>query len=199
MNLNKILAVAAMAAVASMSMANNPVIQTSYTPDPAPYVHNDTVYLFVDHDEDDAQYFKMKDWQLYTSTDMLNWTYEGTPMSTVTFKWAKQGDNAWASQAIERDGKWYWYICAEDTTVHLHGIGVGVSDTPEGPYIDPLGKPLVAGGFGYIDPSVFIDDDGQAYIFWGNNGLWYAKLNRDMISLGSEVMPVSGLDDPEWP
>uniref|UniRef100_UPI002603DF51 family 43 glycosylhydrolase n=1 Tax=uncultured Muribaculum sp. TaxID=1918613 RepID=UPI002603DF51 len=157
MNLNKILAVAAMAAVASMSMANNPVIQTSYTPDPAPYVHNGTVYLFVDHDEDDAQYFKMKDWQLYTSTDMLNWTYEGTPMSTATFKWAKQGDNAWASQAIERDGKWYWYICAEDTTVHLHGIGVGVSDTPEGPYIDPLGKPLVAGGFGYIDPSVFID------------------------------------------
>lgn len=197
MNLNKMLAVAAMAAVTSMSMANNPVIQTSYTPDPAPYVHNGTVYLFVDHDEDDAQYFKMKDWQLYTSTDMLNWTYEGTPMSTATFKWAKQGDNAWASQAIERDGKWYWYICAEDTTVHLHGIGVGVSNTPEGPYIDPLGKPLVAGGFGYIDPSVFIDDDGQAYIFWGNNGLWYAKLNRDMISLGSEVMPVSGLDDPE--
>ena len=137
MNLNKILAVAAMAAVASMSMANNPIIQTSYTPDPAPYVHNDTVYLFVDHDEDDAQYFKMKDWQLYTSTDMLNWTYEGTPMSTVTFKWAKQGDNAWASQAIERDGKWYWYICAEDTTVHLHGIGVGVSDTPRRPLHRP--------------------------------------------------------------
>lgn len=43
----------------------NPIIQTCYTPDPAPYVHGDTVYLFTDHDEDDAQYFKMKDWLLF--------------------------------------------------------------------------------------------------------------------------------------
>lgn len=178
-------------------MAQNPIIQTSFTPDPAPYVHNDTVYLFVDHDEDDALYFKMKDWMLYSTTDMVNWTYRGTPMSTATFQWAKQGDNAWASQAVERNGKWYWYICAEDTTKHLHGIGVGVADRPEGPYHDVIGKPLVPGSWGFIDPSVFIDEDGQAYLFWGNNGLWYAKLNEDMISLGSEVMPVQGLDNPD--
>ncbi len=52
-------------AAASMSMicasAQNPAIHTWFTPDPAPFVHNDTVYLFTDHDEDDAQYFKMKD------------------------------------------------------------------------------------------------------------------------------------------
>ena len=176
-------------------MAQNPIIQTSYTPDPAPYVHNDTVYLFVGHDEDDALYFKMKDWTLFSTTDMVNWTYRGTPMSTATFQWAKQGDNAWASQAIERNGKWYWYICAEDTTKHLHGIGVGVADHPDGPYRDEIGKPLVPGDWGFIDPSVFIDEDGQAYLFWGNNGLWYAKLNEDMISLGSKVMPVPGLED----
>ena len=168
----------------------NPIIQTCYTPDPAPYVHGDTLYLFTDHDEDDAQYFKMKDWLLFTTTDMVNWTFRGVPMSTATFKWAKQGDNAWAAQAIERDGKWYWYVAAEDTTKHLHGIGVGVADRPEGPYKDAIGKPLVPGDFGFIDPSVFIDDDGQAYLFWGNNGLWYAKLGRDMISLESEIMKV---------
>ena len=188
-------------AAASMSMicasAQNPAIHTWFTPDPAPFVHNDTVYLFTDHDEDDAQYFKMKDWQLYSTTDMVNWTYRGTPISTATFAWAKQGDNAWASQAVERDGKWYWYICAEDTTCHLHGIGVAVADSPTGPYKDALGRPLVPGAFGYIDPSVFIDDDGQAYLFWGNNGLWYARLNRDMVSLGSEVMEVPGLNDPD--
>lgn len=179
------------------SVAQNPVITTMFTPDPAPYVHGDTVYLFADHDEDDAQYFKMKDWLLYSSDDMVNWTYRGAPISTATFKWAKQGDNAWASQAVERNGKWYWYICAEDTTAHLHGIGVAVADRPEGPYKDALGKPLVPGSWGFIDPSVFIDDNGQAYLFWGNNGLWYARLNDDMISLGSEVMPVKGLEDPE--
>lgn len=98
---------------------------------------------------------------------------------------------------MERNGKWYWYICVEDTTKHLHGIGVGVADRPEGPYHDVIGKPLVPGSWGFIDPSVFIDEDGQAYLFWGNNGLWYAKLNEDMISLGSEVMPVQGLDNPD--
>lgn len=169
----------------------NPIIQTCYTPDPAPYVHGDTVYLFTDHDEDDAQYFKMKDWLLYSTTDMVNWTFRGVPLSTETFKWAKQGDNAWAAQAIERNGKWYWYVAAEDTTKNLHGIGVAVADNPEGPYRDALGKPLVPGGFGFIDPSVFIDDDGQAYLFWGNNGLWYAKLGRDMISLESEIIKVN--------
>lgn len=180
-----------------MCYAQNPIIQTCFTPDPAPMVYNDTVFLFVDHDEDDAQYFKMKDWRLYSTTDMVNWTYRGTPISTKTFQWAKQGDNAWASQAIERNGKFYWYTCAEDTTVHLHGIGVAVADSPDGPYVDPLKKPLVPGDWGYIDPAVFIDDDGQAYLFWGNNGLWYAKLNEDMISLGSDVMPVQGLDSPD--
>lgn len=180
----------------SVSLAQNPVVQTWYTPDPAPFVYQDTVFLFTDHDEDDAQYFKMKDWQLYSTTDMVNWTYRGTPMTTATFQWAKQGDNAWAAQAIERNGRWYWYICAEDTTKHLHGIGVAVADRPEGPYTDPLKRPLVPGDWGYIDPSVFIDDDGQAYLFWGNNGLWYAKLNEDMISLGSEVIRVK-TEDPD--
>lgn len=195
--MRKILTVAAGIAFAAGMNAVNPVVKTSFTPDPAPYVHNDTVYLFTGHDEDDAQYFKMKDWQLFSTTDMVNWTYRGTPMSTATFGWAKQGDNAWASQCVERNGKWYWYICAEDTTVGLHGIGVAVADHPEGPYRDPLGKPLVPGSWGYIDPTVFIDDDGKAYLFWGNNGLWYAELNPDMISLATQVKPVPGLDNPE--
>lgn len=192
-----VIPLAALALLPVVLAAQNPVIHTMFTPDPAPYVHGDTVYLFTDHDEDDAQYFKMKDWLLYSTTDMVNWTYRGAPVSTATFKWAKQGDNAWASQAIERNGKWYWYICAEDTAVGLHGIGVAVADRPEGPYRDAIGKPLVPGNWGYIDPSVFIDDDGQGYLFWGNNGLWYAKLNEDMISLGSDVMPVEGIDNPE--
>lgn len=187
----------ALAAMPAMLAAQNPVIQTMFTPDPAPYVHGDTVYLFVDHDEDDALYFKMKDWLLYSTTDMVNWTYRGTPISTATFGWAKQGDNAWASQAVERNGKWYWYVCAEDTAKHLHGIGVAVADRPEGPYHDPLGRPLVPGSWGFIDPTVFIDDDGQAWLFWGNNGLWYARLGDDMISIEGEVMPVGGLEDPK--
>ena len=154
-----------------------------YNPDPAPVVSGDRLYVFTGHDLDTATYFRMPDWQLFSTTDMEHWTDHGVVMTTANFKWAKQGDNAWASQAIERNGKWYWYVAAEDTTKHLHGIGVAVADRPEGPWTDPIGKPLIPGDWGFIDPTVFIDDDGQAYLFWGNNGCWYAKLNEDMISI----------------
>ncbi len=188
-----ILAAAILLSIAAK--AQNPIIQTWFTPDPAPYVHNDTVYLFTDHDEDDAQGFKMKEWLLFSSADMVNWTFRGAPLSTATFSWARQDNNAWASQAVERDGKWFWYICAEDTLVHQHGIGVASADAPDGPYTDPLCRPLVPGDWGFIDPTVFIDDDGQAYLFWGNNGAWYVPLADDMISLAGEVRPVPGLND----
>ena len=154
-----------------------------YNPDPAPVVSGDRLYVFTGHDLDTATYFRMPDWQVFSTTDMEHWTDHGIVLSTANFKWAKQGDNAWASQAIERNGKWYWYVAAEDTTKHLHGIGVAVADRPEGPWADPIGKPLIPGNWGFIDPTVFIDDDGQAWLFWGNNGCWYAKLNEDMISI----------------
>ena len=154
-----------------------------YNPDPAPVVSGDRLYVFTGHDLDTATYFRMPDWQVFSTTDMEHWTDHGIVLSTANFKWAKQGDNAWASQAIERNGKWYWYVAAEDTTKHIHGIGVAVADRPEGPWADALGKPLIPGDWGFIDPTVFIDDDGQAWLFWGNNGCWYAKLNEDMISI----------------
>lgn len=171
-----------MAAAATLQ-AQTHITTRTYTPDPAPVVSGKTLYVFTGHDKDTATYFRMPDWQLFSTRDMKHWTDHGVVLTTANFKWAKQGDNAWASQAIERDGKWYWYVAAEDTTVHLHGIGVAVADSPEGPWRDAIGRPLIPGGWGYIDPTVFIDDDGQAYLFWGNNGLWYAKLNRDMTSI----------------
>ena len=140
--------------------AQNQVIRTTFTPDPAPYAHGDKVYLFVDHDEDDATYFKMKDWQLYATEDMVNWTYLGTPVSTATFPWAFQGDRAWASQAVERGGKWYWYVCLTEAATRADALAGAVADNPQGPYEDAIGGPL-ATGFGFIDPTVFVDDDGD--------------------------------------
>ena len=170
--------------------AQNPIICDRYTPDPAPYVHGDTLYLFVDHDEDVTQnnYFTMKDWLLYSTVDMVNWTYRGTPLTSATFSaWAKQDNDCWASQCIERNGKWYWYVTATIKGESYPGIGVAVADHPAGPYRDPIRKPLVKGWF-KIDPSVFIDDNGQAYLFYGNNMLWYAKLNKNMTAItGGEI------------
>ena len=177
--------------------AQNPVICDRYTPDPAPYVHGDTLYLFVDHDEDVTQnnYFTMKDWLLYSTVDMVNWTYRGTPLTSATFSaWAKQDNDCWASQCIERNGKWYWYVTATIKGEAYPGIGVAVADNPAGPYTDPIKKPLVRGWF-KIDPSVFIDDNGQAYLFYGNNMLWYAKLSKSMTSLTSGEIEVKTKDE----
>ena len=172
------------------AVSQNPVIYDRYTPDPAPYVHGDTLYLFVDHDEDETLngYFTMKDWLLYSTVDMVNWTYRGTPLTSATFSaWAKQDNDCWASQCIERNGKWYWYVTATIKGEAYPGIGVAVANNPAGPYRDPIRKPLVKGWF-KIDPTVMIDDDGQAYLFYGNNMLWYAKLTKSMTSItGGEI------------
>ncbi|NPD91789.1 family 43 glycosylhydrolase [Prevotella sp. PMUR] len=171
---------------------NMPVIQTKYTADPAPMVHNDTVYLYTTHDENDAEGFHMKDWLLYTSTDMVNWQDRGAVASLENFEWFKGKNGAWAEQVIERNGKWYMYC-----PIHGHGIGVLTSDSPYGPFKDPIGKPLVWQKEHWydIDPTVFIDDDGQAYMYWGNPKTYYVKLNKDMISYSGEIVEVPHIKD----
>ena len=84
--------------------AQRPIIQTKFTADPAPMVHRDTVYLYTTHDEDDAEGFKMRDWLLYTSTDMVNWTDHGAVASLKDFKWYDGDNGAWAEQVIYRNG-----------------------------------------------------------------------------------------------
>ena len=167
--------------------AQNPIVQTMYTADPAPMVSGDRLYLYTSHDEDASTWFVMNDWKLYSTTDMVNWTDHGVPLSYKTFSWAK-GD-AWAMQCVERDGKFYAYV---PVTMKKGGgaIGVAVADNPAGPFYDPLGKPLVSSGKGDIDPTVLVDDDGQAYLYWGNPFCYYVKLNEDMISYSGDIVRV---------
>ena len=83
--------------------AQNPFVQTWYTSDPAPMVHNDRLYVYTGHDEDNADFFWMQEWRVYSTDDMVNWTDHGSPLALESFSWAD--DRAWASQCIERDGK----------------------------------------------------------------------------------------------
>lgn len=173
--------------------AQRPIIQTKYTADPAPMVYNDTVFLYTTHDEDDAEGFKMQDWLLYTSTDMVNWTDHGVVASLKSFDWVKRDNGAWAEQVVERNGKFYMYC-----PIHGNGIGVLVSNSPYGPFKDPLGKPLVwqKEHWDDIDPTVFIDEDGQAYMYWGNPNCYYVKLNEDMISYSGDIVKLK--ETPEY-
>jgi len=175
----------AFSAVSALAAAQNPFVQTWYTSDPAPMVAGDRMYVYTGHDEDGADFFWMNEWRAYSTADMVNWTDHGVPLSLDTFSWAD--DRAWAAQTIERNGKYYWYICAHSKLSGGMAIGVAVGDSPTGPFRDAIGKPLADGNWDYIDPTVFIDDDGQAYLYWGNPRLYYCRLNADMTSIDGEV------------
>ena len=173
-------------AAALQASAQNPFVQTWYTSDPAPMVHDGTMYVYTGHDEDGADFFWMQEWRVYSTKDMVNWQDHGSPLALESFSWAD--DRAWASQTIERNGKFYWYICAHSRLSKGMAIGVAVSDSPTGPFRDAIGKPLYENGsWDHIDPTVMIDDDGQAWLYWGNPRIYCVKLKEDMISLDGEV------------
>jgi len=182
----------AISVMACTAFAQHPIITTSYTADPAPYVHGDTVYLYTTHDDDNADNFMMYDWLLYTSTDMVNWTDHGAVASLGDFKWYNSNNGAWAEQVIERDGKWFMYC-----PIHGHGISVLVADNPYGPFTDPLNGQLVwqREHWNDIDPTVWIDDDGQAYMYWGNPELYMVKLKKDMIHTDGSIVTYPKIKD----
>lgn len=167
--------------------ADNPIIQNIFAPDPAPMVYNDTVYLYTTHDEDETvnNFYTMLNWHAFSTKDMVNWTSHGQIFSLDDISWAN--DRAWAAQCIEKDGKFYLYVPVKAEKSGIC-IGVGVSDSPTGPFVDAIGGPLVdEGDWNDIDPTVFIDDDGQAYLYFGNPELRYVKLNDDMVSYSGKV------------
>lgn len=110
----------------TICFAQNPIIQTKYTADPAPMFYDDTVYLYTSHDEDNAFGFEMFNWLLYTSTDMVNWTDHGIIAGVKepykTFTWA-DGHSAWAPQCIFRNGKFYFYC----PTIYKGKMAIGVA------------------------------------------------------------------------
>ncbi|MCM1489835.1 MAG: glycoside hydrolase family 43 protein [Muribaculum sp.] len=178
------LLVAFIVSVLAMS-ADNPIVQTCFTTDPAPMVHGDRLYVYTGHDENGADFFWMQEWRVYSTEDMVNWTDHGSPLAIEDFSWGD--DRAWAPQCIERNGKFYFYVPLHSKLSGAMAIGVAVSDSPTGPFKDAIGKPLADGNWAYIDPTVFIDDDGQAYLYWGNPEIYYVKLNEDMISFKGDV------------
>jgi beta-xylosidase len=176
----------------------NPLFKHEYTADPAAMVYKDKVYLYTGHDEAPAgkNGYVMHDWRCFSSSDMVNWTEHKVPLTVTDFAWAKA--DAWASQVIERNGKFYWYVAVEHGTIPGKAIGVAVSDSPVGPFKDARGSALVTNdmtkaathSWDDIDPTVMIDDDGQAYLFWGNGICYYAKLKANMTELDGPIQSI---------
>ncbi len=165
----------------------NPICQTAFTPDPAPLVYDDTLSVYTGRYRDgNNDFYYMTGYQVLSTTDMQNWTNHGCIMEDTDFSWGKK-DSAWASQCIERNGKFYFYMTFENASGGGRAIGVAVADSPTGPFKDAIGKPLVGPNWDYIDPTVMIDDDGQAWLMFGNPTCYYVKLNEDMISTNGPI------------
>lgn len=187
-----------------VAMAENPIIQTTYTADPSPLVVGDTVYLYTTRDErretNSKEWSLMNEWRCYSSKDMVNWTDHGQIAHANTFNGVNNW-RAWAPQCVMRpiyeNGKWkdkYFLYAPFNGTK----IDVAVADNPWGPFEDATpGKYLIDGGWGggNIDPTIFIDDHGHpedkanydAYLYWGNPYIRYCKLTDDMLDVDPDT------------
>jgi len=168
--------------------AQNPIVKHIFTADPAPVVFDgiDSLYVYCDQDENVPgvnDFYYMEHYRCFSTADMVNWTDHGDAvMPRTAFSWLKKGV-CWASQCVKKGNYYYWYVCGEPgvSGYGYNVIGVGRASKPSGPFTDPKKSPIIS-AFGYIDPTVFIDDDGQAYMYFGNNLLSYVKLNSNMTS-----------------
>ncbi len=177
----------------------NPIIRDRFTADPAPLVVGDTLWLYTSHDEAaDGEMFNMKEWLVYSTTDMRKWTYHGPVMNITDFAWASH--DAWAVQVIAKHGRYWMYAPVEhDATRPGKAIGVAVADRPEGPFMDAKGSALITNdmtpkgehSWEDIDPTVFTDDDGTTWIAWGNRHCYIARLGADMISIEGPIIEIT--------
>ena len=164
-----------------------------YTADPSARVFNDTLYVYPSHDKENAKWFNMTDWHVFSTTDFNTWTDHGVALCLDSLKWATK--YAWAPDCAYHNGKYYFYYPTDKKY-----IGVAVSDKPYGPFIDPLGKPLISkktpgviANRDLIDPVIFMDDDHTPYLVFGQNTVNIVKLNDDMISFKDTVRTIKGV------
>jgi hypothetical protein len=178
---------------------SNPIIRDKFTADPAPLVVGDRLYLYVGHDEARGdEMFTMRDWLVYSTTDMRCWTPHGPIMKVADFRWAKK--DAWAAQVVRRNGRYWLYAAVEHDDTHPgKAIAVAVSDSPTGPFVDAKGSALITNAmtpkgthsWEDIDPTVFTDDDGTSWIAWGNRQCYIAKLKPNMIEIDGPITEIT--------
>ncbi len=185
------------------TLADYPIVSHRFLADPGALVYNGRVYLYCSNDDenptDEKGGYVMKSIVCVSSSDLKNWTDHGVVFEVP--RDASWAEKSWAPSPAARDGKVFLYFGNGG-----NGIGVAVADNPLGPFKDPIGKKLVetetpgvmpAEHMWLFDPMAFIDDDGQAYLYFGGNGdnnVRVIKLNRDMISVDGPAIKLSALN-----
>ena len=188
------------AALTNNLSAQNPLIRNMYSADPSARVFGDSMYVYPSHDilatpgHGRIGWFCMEDYHVFASKNLTDWKDDGIVVSQTTVSWAKpDGYSMWAPDCIERDGKYYFYFpTAPKDTSYGKGfaIGVAIADKPSGPFI-PERVPIK--GVHGIDPNVFIDKDGQAYLYYALGNIYSVKLKSNMLELDGKPEIMQGL------
>ena len=171
-----------------VSMAQNPIIRDQFTADPTARVFNNKVYLYPSHDimppaGQRQDWFCMEDYHVFSSENLTDWTDHGVIVTQNKVPWVKPNSySMWAPDCVYKDGKYYFYFPSNPASGMGFGIGVAISDSPEGPFI-PEPEPIK--GINGIDPCVLLASDGNAYIFWGAGRC--AKLKPNMKELADDT------------
>jgi beta-xylosidase len=180
-------------------LAQNPIIMDQFTADPTARVFNEKVYLYPSHDippvvdQERDNWFCMADYHVFSSENFTDWTDHGVIVYQNNVPWVDSTSySMWAPDCIGKNGKYYFYFpsVVKDSLRRGFRIGVAIADKPAGPFI-PLSEPLR--GVHGIDPNVFIDEDGQAYLYWSSRKFFVAKLKDNMVELSSDPKEIEGL------
>ena len=169
--------------------AANPITNLAFTADPSAHVFNGRLYVYPSHDRNDAKEYDMTDYHVYSTDDLQNWQDHGPVLDLADIPWAKK--HLWAPDCAFKDGTYYFYFPANPKTPGPSMVGVATSPSPTSPF-KPLDQPI-AGVVG-IDPAVFADDDGQAYIYWAGAGAQAAKLKANMTELDGPPIKLQGIE-----
>jgi hypothetical protein len=194
----------AAASLTATCSGGNPFITSIYTADPAAHVWSDgRLYVYPSHDMDPPQGCNLMDrYHVFSTADMVHWRDEGEILSSSELAWSgPPGGFMWAPDCACANGQYYFYFPhpSDPSSTNWNNtwkIGVATSLSP-GRDFTPLTNYIPGvGGFSMIDPDVFVDTDGQAYLFYGGGGnCAVARLNRDMISINGAPQAVTNLND----
>ena len=182
---------------ATAASATNPLIMDQFTADPTARMFEGKIYIYPSHDikappgyKGKPNWFVMEDYHVFSSENLTDWQDHGAIVSQSGVAWVDPSAYAmWAPDCVFKDGKYYFYFPAIAKSGGFR-IGVAVADKPYGPF-KPMDTPIE--GVKGIDPSVLIDKDGSAYLYYSLNKIFVARLKPNMREIEGEPQVIDNL------
>ncbi len=178
--------------------AQNPFVRDIYTADPSAHVWSDgRLYVYPSHDIAPPRGCDLMDrYHVFSTDDMVNWTDHGEILNSEQVEWGRpEGGFMWAPDCAYKNGVYYLYFPHPSDSEWNNSWKIGVATSTE-PASNFTVQGYISGLKSMIDPCVFVDDDGQAYLYYGGgNHCEGGKLKENMIEIDGAMQEMAGLED----